>query len=114
VANPWDHAHEALDFACLPGAAVFAVTEGEIDSVGRVVVRGEGRFRVWLAVEGAPLRVEYANLASASVSPGDAVSPGEPIGESALGLHLAIWSEDEGRYVDPGDYLPLESMADAP
>jgi murein DD-endopeptidase MepM/ murein hydrolase activator NlpD len=114
VANPWDHAHEALDFACIPGTPVLAVAEGQVASVGQVEVRGEARYRVSLSVAGETIRVEYINLRAASVAPADRLLAGDPVGESALGLHVAVWSEREGRYVDPGEFLPLDALADGP
>jgi murein DD-endopeptidase MepM/ murein hydrolase activator NlpD len=111
VANPWDHAHEGLDFACEPGSEVLAVAEGEVSLLGQVEIRQETRYRVALTVEGGRWRVEYVNLAEAFALPGDRLQAGEPLGLSALGLHVAIWSEDEGRYVDPGRHLPLEALS---
>jgi len=114
VANPWDHAHEALDFACKPGTAVLAAADGEVIGIQQVEVRGQARFRVQVAVDGEGLRLEYANLSRVSASPGDRLNQGETIGVSALGLHLAVWSESEGKYLDPADYLPLEALEAAP
>jgi hypothetical protein len=93
---------------------VLAVAEGVVTSVERVEVRGENRYRLALTVAEAAVRVEYANLRAVFVSPGDSFRAGDPIGESAMGFHLAVWSELEGRYVDPGDYLPLDALVDAP
>ncbi len=114
VANPWDAAHEGLDFACERGTTILAVAEGEVAAIDPVSIRGERRLRLTLVVEGEGLRVEYANLSQVIVAPADRVRRGEAIGESALGLHLAVWSLAEEKYIDPGDVLPLSELQAAP
>jgi murein DD-endopeptidase MepM/ murein hydrolase activator NlpD len=107
VENPWDWAHEGLDFACLADVPVYAVQSGRIVRVERVDIGGQDRFRVAIELDSAPLRVEYINLSHALVDEGDTVAAGEEIGLTALGLHLAVWDESQARYVDPGLYLSL-------
>jgi hypothetical protein len=114
VANPWDHAHEGLDFACIPGTTVLAVAQGSVTSVERVEVRGETRYRVFVSIADDAIRVEYVNLRALSVDLADDLRAGDPVGASALGLHIAVWSETEGRYIDPGQVLPLDALPDAP
>jgi murein DD-endopeptidase MepM/ murein hydrolase activator NlpD len=107
VENPWDHAHEAVDFACQSGTPVLAVYGGEVMDVSYADVAGERRGRVTLELEGSSLRVEYINLSDVIVSQGEVVDQGDEIGVSATGLHLAVWDEQLVRYIDPADFLIL-------
>lgn len=107
VENPWDHAHEAVDFACQSGTPVLAVLSGEVTDVSYVEVAGERRGRVVLKLEGFALHVKYLNLIEVMVGQGDWVEQGGQIGSSATGLHLGVWDELAGRSVDPADFLDL-------
>lgn len=107
VANPWDWAHEALDFACVAGTPVLSVADGIVVSVENTEVSGELRSRIVVELQGSALRVEYVNLSQASAVAGDEVSQGSVIGTTATGLHLSVWDGEAGRYVDPGVYLVL-------
>jgi murein DD-endopeptidase MepM/ murein hydrolase activator NlpD len=107
VENPWDHAHEAVDFACLPGTLVLAVQSGVIEEITFAEVLGERRTRISLTLNDALVRVEYLNLKQVEVQEGQTVGKGERLGFSATGLHLAVWDGERGTYVDPGKYLIL-------
>jgi murein DD-endopeptidase MepM/ murein hydrolase activator NlpD len=107
VENPWDHAHEAVDFACLPDTPVHAVQSGVIDEITFTEVLGEKRARISLTLNDALIRVEYLNLKQVEVREGQTVGKGERLGLSATGLHLAVWDGERGIYVDPAEYLIL-------
>ena len=107
VENPWDHAHEAIDFACLPDTPVFAVQAGVIEGIEYSEVLGEKRAQIKLALNDSHLRVEYLNLKQVQVKEGQKVSKGAQLGTSATGLHVAVWAGDRGIYVDPSLYMEL-------
>jgi murein DD-endopeptidase MepM/ murein hydrolase activator NlpD len=107
VANPWDWAHDGLDFACVAGTPVLSVADGNVVSVESADVNGGPRSRIVVELRGSALRVEYINLSQASVVAGDEVSQGSEIGTTATGLHLSVWDREAERYVDPGVYLVL-------
>ena len=107
VENPWDHAHEAIDFACLLDTPVFAVQSGVIEEITFAEVLGEKRARISLTLDDALIRVEYLNLKEAAVQEGQWVGKGERLGLSATGLHLAVWDGAQGIYVDPAKYFIL-------
>jgi len=107
VENPWDHAHEAVDFACLPETPVYAVQAGEIERIEYTDVLGEKRAQITLALKDSPLKVEYLNLKQVQVQQGQTVAKGEQLGLSATGLHIGVWDEDRDIYVDPAHYLEL-------
>jgi murein DD-endopeptidase MepM/ murein hydrolase activator NlpD len=107
VENPWDHAHEAVDFACLPDTPVHAVQFGVIDEITFAEVLGEKRARISLTLNDSLIRVEYLNIKQVEVREGQTVSKGERIGLSATGLHFAVWDGEQGIYLDPAEYLIL-------
>jgi murein DD-endopeptidase MepM/ murein hydrolase activator NlpD len=107
VENPWDHAHEAVDFACLPDTPVLAVQSGVIEEITFAEVLGEKRARIMLTLNDDPIRVEYLNLKQMEVHEGQRVGKGERLGLSATGLHLAVWDGEQDIYVDPAKYLIL-------
>jgi murein DD-endopeptidase MepM/ murein hydrolase activator NlpD len=107
VENPWDRAHEAVDFACLPSTPVYAVESGIVNKITHVDVSGTTRARVTLELDGFRLQVEYINLEREAVEPEQRVERGEQIGWTATGLHLAVWDVEMGQYVDPGGFLVL-------
>jgi murein DD-endopeptidase MepM/ murein hydrolase activator NlpD len=107
VENPWDHAHEAVDFACLPDSPVLAVQDGVIEEINYVEVLGQKRAQITLVLTDTPIRVEYLNLKQAEVQENQMVGKGERLGLSATGLHLAVWDGEQGIYVDPAEYLIL-------
>jgi murein DD-endopeptidase MepM/ murein hydrolase activator NlpD len=107
VENPWDRAHEAVDFACLPSTPVYAVEGGIVREIVHVDVSDTTRVRITLELDGSQLWVEYVNLDREAVEPEQRVERGQQIGWTATGLHLAVWDVALGRYVDPGGYLVL-------
>jgi len=107
VENPWDHAHEAVDFACLVDTPVHAVQSGVIKEITFTEVLGEKRARISLTLNDTPIRVEYLNLKQVEVREGQTVDKGERLGLSATGLHLAVWDGAQGVHVDPAKYLIL-------
>jgi murein DD-endopeptidase MepM/ murein hydrolase activator NlpD len=107
VENPWDHAHEAVDFACLADTPVLAVQSGVVEEITFAEVLGEKRGRISLSLNDVLIRVEYLNLKQVEVQEGQTVSKGERLGLSATGLHLAVWDGTQGIYVDPAGYLIL-------
>jgi murein DD-endopeptidase MepM/ murein hydrolase activator NlpD len=107
VENPWDHAHEAVDFACLPDTPVIAVQAGVIEKITYVEILDESRARISLALSDSPISVEYLNLKGVTVQEDQAVAKGAQIGLSDRGLHLAVWDREQNIYVDPGGYLTL-------
>jgi murein DD-endopeptidase MepM/ murein hydrolase activator NlpD len=107
VENPWDHAHEAVDFACLPDTPVYAVQVGVIERIEYTQVVGEARAQITLAIADTHLKVEYLNLKRADVQEGQTVAKGEQLGLSAIGLHVAVWDGERSIYVDPEKYLEL-------
>lgn len=106
VENPWDHAHEAVDFGCPAGTPVLAAASGEVASVSQVQVGQEMRGRLALRLDAQTLRLEYLNLSAVLAEEGDHLEAGARLGDSALGLHLAVLDESSGEYVDPLIYLP--------
>jgi murein DD-endopeptidase MepM/ murein hydrolase activator NlpD len=107
VENPWDHAHEAIDFACLQETPVHAVQAGVIEKIIYTEVLGEKRAQITLALSDFPVRVEYLNLKQVEVQEGQAVVKGAQLGLTAIGLHFAVWEGEQGIYVDPTQYLTL-------
>lgn len=108
MANPWDWAHEAIDYACVAGTSVFAVQSGVVSGVEWVQVGAAGeRGRVELELEETALRVEYVNLGRVVVEEGQTVAKGDTLGFSALGLQVGVWDRQAGRYVDPAPFLAL-------
>lgn len=101
VENPWDHAHEGVDFGCPQGTPVRAAAAGVVERVEARRLGGAERVRIHLAVEGGRYVLEYINLTAAAVEPGQAVEQGELLGWSALGLHLGVWDAEAGRFIDP-------------
>jgi murein DD-endopeptidase MepM/ murein hydrolase activator NlpD len=108
VANPWDWAHEAIDYACVAGTPVFAVQSGVVSGVAWVEVGTAGlRGHVDIELDGMPVRVEYVNLGRVVVEEGQTVAKGDTLGFSALGLQVGVWDREAGRYVDPAPFLAL-------
>jgi len=108
VANPWDWAHEAIDYACVAGTSVFAVQSGVVSGVEWVEVGTAGlRGRLDIELDGMPVRVEYVNLGRVVVEEGQTVAKGDTLGFSALGLQVGVWDREAGRYVDPAPFLAL-------
>lgn len=101
VENPWDHAHEGVDFGCPEGTPVLAAAAGVVERVEARRVGSVERVRMDLAVEGGRYRLEYINLTAAAVEAGQVVGQGDVLGWSALGLHLGVWDVEAGRFIDP-------------
>ncbi len=107
VENPWDHAHEAVDFACVPETPVHAVQTGMVERIVYVDVLGEERVQITLALSDSPVRVEYLNIKQVEVQEGQEVRKGAKLGLTATGLHFAVWEGEQEVYVDPAQYLTL-------
>ena len=102
--------HNGVDFAASPGTPVVAAADGQVytvyedDQLGMtVVIRHEGGYTT-----------KYASLAAdVSVSAGQPVSMGQPIGavgttalmENALGDHVHFCVTKDDRSVDPMTFL---------
>lgn len=93
-AQPWAAGNRGIEYRAAPGAPVVAIGPGRVAFVGPVAGR-----TVVSVVHPDGLRSSYVGLAVASVSVGQKVAAGEPIGSAAGPLHLGV--RRGSRYLDP-------------
>lgn len=105
--------HHGIDLAADEGAEVHAPVDGNVLFSGRVPADGGGT--CWaVTVESADgLRISLMPLVSASVSAGNAVAAGEPVGmlasvgdDSSEESHLHLGLRRGEAYLDPSPFLP--------
>jgi len=103
--------HDGIDIACQKGAAVKAAHAGTVKSIARDDIYGTA---VTVDQSGGMTAV-YANLmATPAVKTGQQVSAGDiigyvgdtAIGESAQAAHLHFSMAQDGKSVDPCEYIP--------
>ncbi len=104
-------AHSGIDISAPIGTYVLAVSEGEVSAIEDDEMYGT------TVVIAHPSGVEsvYSGLAAQpTVAVGDSVKAGDVIGavgdtamcESALGAHLHFVMREDGKNIDPQEYLP--------
>ena len=103
--------HQAVDFACADGAEAKAVYSGTIESVVNSMMDGT---IVTLKINDK-LKVVYKSLSEAYVESGDKIATGAKLGkvgtnvtEKAEGVHLHLELYEDGKLVDPGNYLAFD------
>lgn len=110
--NQWE-AHLAVDLASDKGD-VYCVLDGKVTSVSYDILEG---YTVKIEHTGGLVSIYSSLDENVLVKEGDKVSAGQKIGtasESAtgeldLGGHLHFSMQKNGKYVDPNDYLDLQS-----
>ena len=94
--QPW------LLFACLEDSPVCAAADGVVTAVSELSGGSTGV----LIDHGEGMETVYAYLSSASVQPGDAVSRGQALGQSAAQLYFELRQSESA--VDPTERMGLQ------
>ena len=111
----WHTGHRGVDLAALPGESIRAPAAGTVRFAGVV----GGKPVVSVAVGAWVLSVENVD---ATVSTGDQVHPGHPIGAVATPahcsdgcVHVGVWPQDrKTEYVDPMPFFGRGDITPAP
>jgi murein DD-endopeptidase MepM/ murein hydrolase activator NlpD len=90
----WCPGNRGIDYATRPGAAVRASAAGVVTFAGPI---GPDLYVTVQHVDG--LRTSYAYLATISVTPGQLVSQGTPLGTAGASVHFGVRRGDV--YLDP-------------
>ncbi|NLJ99943.1 MAG: M23 family metallopeptidase [Clostridia bacterium] len=101
--------HRGIDIAAPKGAEVRSVLDGRVEDAA---INQREAYRIVID-HGGGWRTSYCHLGTAEVEKGDWVKAGTFIGrvgtpgqdETALGFHLHFEITDEGRPIDPQEYL---------
>lgn len=106
VTGEADAGHHGVDLAASPGSDIFAYRDGTVEEAGKNAVYGN---YVLLSHAGG-IDSFYGHMKSVSVSAGDAVKAGDPIGVigstgKSTGVHLHFEIRVSGQRVDPMPYL---------
>ncbi|MBQ4085419.1 MAG: M23 family metallopeptidase [Clostridia bacterium] len=102
IEHMWTQRQPWRVYACADGATVSAALDGEVARVEK----GAMADYIVLITHDNGLETVYAYLADVSVSPGERVYAGDPVGVTAAGggsrLYFAL--RQEGAEIDPGDW----------
>lgn len=103
--------HDGIDIAAKDGTTVMAIHSGKVDSVTE-----DDMYGVTVVInQGGGVKTTYSNLRSSpAVKVGDSVSAGDLIGyigataicESAEEPHLHLTMNQDGKSLDPAQYIP--------
>lgn len=104
--------HPAIDIAADLGTPIYPVTKGVVKQVG-FDFRGLGRIVV--VDHGSGFESLYAHLKNAEVEINQEVDEATVLGRVGLsgrtsGPHLHLEFQENGRYLNPADFLSLESV----